>query len=127
MLADDAAVLREGPARMLVTTGVEVAAQVSPAAELLAAVKDTRPNVAVVEIRPSPRPRSSERGRPAHLRPGQEGNAMSVGRAEPAPRRLSVGGAIYAAAKTFRPRVTSTRPLCLGCQTRESRPIRARL
>ena len=31
---------------------------------------------------------------------------------------LSAAVAIYAAAKTFRPRVTSTRPPCLDCQTR---------
>jgi DNA-binding NarL/FixJ family response regulator len=53
-LADDAAVLREWLARMLVTAGVEVAAQVSTAPELLAAIKDRRLDVAVVDIRMPP-------------------------------------------------------------------------
>jgi DNA-binding NarL/FixJ family response regulator len=54
VLADDAAVLREGLARMLAGTGIEVAAQVATAAELLAAVDELRPDVAVVDIRMPP-------------------------------------------------------------------------
>src|SRR4051812_44523967 len=51
VLADDAAVLREGLARMLVAAVVEVSAQASASVELLAAVAATRPDVAVVDIR----------------------------------------------------------------------------
>jgi DNA-binding NarL/FixJ family response regulator len=53
-LADDAVVLREGLARVLAEAGVEVAAQVGSADELLAAVDELRPDVAVVDIRMPP-------------------------------------------------------------------------
>jgi len=53
-LADDAAVLREGLARVLTEAGVEVAAQVGSADELLAAIDDSPPDVAVVDIRMPP-------------------------------------------------------------------------
>jgi DNA-binding NarL/FixJ family response regulator len=53
-LADDAAVLREGLARELADTGIEVVAQVGAADELLAAVAEVRPDVAVVDIRMPP-------------------------------------------------------------------------
>jgi DNA-binding NarL/FixJ family response regulator len=53
-LADDAAVLREGLARVLADTGIEVVAQVGAADELLAAVAEVRPDVAVVDIRMPP-------------------------------------------------------------------------
>jgi DNA-binding NarL/FixJ family response regulator len=53
-LADDAALLREGLARVLTDAGVEIAAQVGTADELLAAVEELRPDVAVVDIRMPP-------------------------------------------------------------------------
>jgi DNA-binding NarL/FixJ family response regulator len=53
-LADDAAVLREGLARVLTDAGVTVEAQVGTAADLLSAVDDLRPDVAVVDIRMPP-------------------------------------------------------------------------
>jgi len=53
-LADDAAVLREGLARLLADAGIEVAAQVGNADELLAAVDELHPDVAVVDIRMPP-------------------------------------------------------------------------
>jgi DNA-binding NarL/FixJ family response regulator len=53
-LADDAAVLREGLARVLADAGVAVEAQVGTAADLLSAVDDLRPDVAVVDIRMPP-------------------------------------------------------------------------
>ncbi len=53
-LADDAALLREGLARLLVDAGVEIAAQAGNADELLAAVDELRPDVAVVDIRMPP-------------------------------------------------------------------------
>ncbi len=54
VLADDAAVLRDGLARVLAGAGVEVAAQAGTAEELLAAVDEQRPDVAVVDIRMPP-------------------------------------------------------------------------
>jgi DNA-binding NarL/FixJ family response regulator len=54
VLADDAAVLREGLARVLVGAGVEVVAQAGTAEELLDAVDELRPDVAVVDIRMPP-------------------------------------------------------------------------
>jgi len=53
-LADDAAVLREGLARVLTEAGIEVAAQVGTADELLTAVAELRPDVAIVDIRMPP-------------------------------------------------------------------------
>lgn len=53
-LADDAAVLREGLSRVLAEAGIEVTAQVSNADELLAAVDELHPDVAVVDIRMPP-------------------------------------------------------------------------
>jgi DNA-binding NarL/FixJ family response regulator len=54
ILADDAAVLREGLARVLTGAGVEVVAQAGDASELLEAVEAQRPDVAVVDIRMPP-------------------------------------------------------------------------
>jgi DNA-binding NarL/FixJ family response regulator len=54
VLADDAAVLREGLARVLTGAGVEVVAQAGDADELLEAVEAQRPDVAVVDIRMPP-------------------------------------------------------------------------
>ena len=54
MLADDAALLREGLARVLTGAGVEVLAQVGTAEDLVAAVGGLRPDVAVVDIRMPP-------------------------------------------------------------------------
>jgi DNA-binding NarL/FixJ family response regulator len=53
-LADDAVVLREGLARVLAEAGVDVAAQVGSADELLLAVDELRPDVAIVDIRMPP-------------------------------------------------------------------------
>jgi DNA-binding NarL/FixJ family response regulator len=54
VLADDAALLREGLARVLEGAGVEVAAQAGTAGELLAAVDEHEPDVAVSDIRMPP-------------------------------------------------------------------------
>jgi DNA-binding NarL/FixJ family response regulator len=54
VLADDAVVLREGLARMLTGAGVEVCAQVTTAAELLTVVRESHPDVAIVDIRMPP-------------------------------------------------------------------------
>jgi DNA-binding NarL/FixJ family response regulator len=54
VLADDAALLREGLARVLTGAGVEVLAQVGTADDLVAAVGGLHPDVAVVDIRMPP-------------------------------------------------------------------------
>jgi DNA-binding NarL/FixJ family response regulator len=53
-LADDAAVLREGLARMLADAGIDVVAQTDTAAGLLSAIETAHPDVAVVDIRMPP-------------------------------------------------------------------------
>lgn len=54
ILADDAVVIREGLARLLVERGVDVIAQAGTAAELIALVAAERPEVAVIDIRMPP-------------------------------------------------------------------------
>jgi DNA-binding NarL/FixJ family response regulator len=54
VLADDAVLIREGLARLLTDSGVDVVAQVSTATELLARVNVDRPDVAIVDIRMPP-------------------------------------------------------------------------
>ena len=54
MLSDDAALLREGLARVLTAAGVDVLAQVGTAEALVAVVGNLRPDVAVVDIRMPP-------------------------------------------------------------------------
>jgi DNA-binding NarL/FixJ family response regulator len=53
-LADDAVVLREGLARLLAESGVEVAAQVGTPEDLAVAVAEHQPDVAIVDIRMPP-------------------------------------------------------------------------
>jgi DNA-binding NarL/FixJ family response regulator len=53
-LADDATVLREGLARVLTEAGVEVAAQVGTADDLLTTIDQLHPDVAIVDIRMPP-------------------------------------------------------------------------
>ena len=54
ILADDAALVREGVARLLADHGFEVVAQLEDAEALLDAVEAHRPNVVVVDIRMPP-------------------------------------------------------------------------
>jgi DNA-binding NarL/FixJ family response regulator len=54
ILADDAAVIRQGVGRMLSDHGFEVIAQASDAAELMAQVARQQPDVAIVDIRMPP-------------------------------------------------------------------------
>jgi DNA-binding NarL/FixJ family response regulator len=54
VLADDAVILREGLARLLVEAGFEVVGQASDADELLEQIEATRPDVAIVDIRMPP-------------------------------------------------------------------------
>jgi len=54
VIADDAALIREGLARVLDERGLEVVGQVGDADSLLARVRDLRPDVALVDIRMPP-------------------------------------------------------------------------
>jgi DNA-binding NarL/FixJ family response regulator len=54
VLADDSVLLREGMTRLLTEVGFEVAAQVGDPESLLAAVREHRPDVALVDIRMPP-------------------------------------------------------------------------
>ena len=54
VLADDAVLLREGIARLLVEEGFDVVGQVSDGKGLLAEVESKRPDVVVVDIRMPP-------------------------------------------------------------------------
>ena len=54
VLADDSVLLREGLARLLTEAGFEVTAQAGDADELLRAVEETSPDVAIVDIRMPP-------------------------------------------------------------------------
>lgn len=54
VLADDAAVIRDGLARVLAGADIDVVAQAGTADELLRAVDELRPDVAIVDIRMPP-------------------------------------------------------------------------
>jgi DNA-binding NarL/FixJ family response regulator len=54
VIAEDSVLLREGLARMLTDSGFDVAAQVGDATELHRAVKRTKPDVVVVDVRMPP-------------------------------------------------------------------------
>lgn len=54
VLADDSALLREGLSRLLEEAGVQVCAKVADADALLVAVKECRPDVAIIDIRMPP-------------------------------------------------------------------------
>ena len=54
VVADDAVILREGLARLLVEAGFEIAGLAGDADELLALVEQSRPDVAIVDIRMPP-------------------------------------------------------------------------
>jgi serine/threonine-protein kinase len=54
VIADDAALIREGVAHLLADAGFEVVSQVGNGDALLASVRDQRPDVALVDIRMPP-------------------------------------------------------------------------
>ena len=54
VIADDAALVREGVARLLADAGLDVVGQASEAAALMLLVRDRRPDVAIVDIRMPP-------------------------------------------------------------------------
>ncbi len=72
VIAEDAALLREGLTRLLTDRGHEVVAAVGDAPALLAAVRDHRPDIAVVDVRMPPDHRD-DGVRAAHeLRSGED-------------------------------------------------------
>ncbi|BDZ55619.1 response regulator [Agromyces marinus] len=75
-IADDAMLLREGIAKVLEEGGVEVVASVGTADELLAAIPDLRPDVAVLDIRMPPTHR--DEGIVALERIRQNGDELGV-------------------------------------------------
>jgi DNA-binding NarL/FixJ family response regulator len=54
VIADDSVLLREGIGRLLAEGGIEVVAGVGDAAELLVAVQDHKPDLAIVDVRMPP-------------------------------------------------------------------------
>ena len=54
VIADDAALIREGVASLLTESGLEVVEQVADAEALLVSVRDRRPDVALVDVRMPP-------------------------------------------------------------------------
>jgi DNA-binding NarL/FixJ family response regulator len=54
VIADDAALIREGIAAMLASSGIDVIDQVADGTALLARVREYRPDVAIVDIRMPP-------------------------------------------------------------------------
>jgi DNA-binding NarL/FixJ family response regulator len=54
VVADDSLLLREGMVRLLVEAGFDVVAQAGDAGSLLAAIREQRPDVAIVDIRMPP-------------------------------------------------------------------------
>jgi DNA-binding NarL/FixJ family response regulator len=54
VIADDSLLLREGIARLLVEAGFDVVAQVGEPEALLAAIRDHKPDVAMIDIRMPP-------------------------------------------------------------------------
>ena len=54
VVADDAPLVREGVARLLIEQGIDVVDQVGDAEALLTSVRDLRPDVALVDIRMPP-------------------------------------------------------------------------
>jgi DNA-binding NarL/FixJ family response regulator len=54
VIADDAAIVREGLSRLLAANGLEIVGEASDAARLLALVREHRPDVAIVDIRMPP-------------------------------------------------------------------------
>jgi serine/threonine-protein kinase len=54
VVADDAPLIREGVARLLMENGVDVVDQVGDAGALLTSVRDEQPDVALVDIRMPP-------------------------------------------------------------------------
>jgi DNA-binding NarL/FixJ family response regulator len=77
VLADDSLLLREGIARLVTVAGFEVVAQVGGADELLAAVREHRPDLAIVDIRMPPT-HTNEGLRAAEAIRAEHGTAVGI-------------------------------------------------
>lgn len=77
VLADDSLLLREGLARLLVEAGFDVVGQAGTGEELLAAVRQHRPDVAIVDIRMPPT-NTDEGLRAAEAIRAEHGRAVGV-------------------------------------------------
>ncbi len=77
VLADDSLLLREGIARLLAEAGFEVVGQAGDAPDLLTAVRELRPDVAIVDIRMPPT-HTDEGLRAAEAIRAEHGSAVGV-------------------------------------------------
>jgi DNA-binding NarL/FixJ family response regulator len=77
VLADDSVLLREGIARLLAEAGFDVVAQAGDAPGLLTAVREQRPDVAVIDIRMPPT-HTDEGLRAAEAIRAEHGTAIGV-------------------------------------------------
>jgi DNA-binding NarL/FixJ family response regulator len=77
VLADDSVLVREGVARLLADAGFDVVAQVAEPDALLRAVRDLRPDVAVVDI-PMPPTNTDEGLRAAQAIRAEHGTAVGI-------------------------------------------------
>jgi len=77
VLADDSVLLREGMSRLLAETGFEVVAQAANAEQLLSAVDEHRPDVAITDIRMPPT-HTDEGLRAAEAIRAEHGSAIGV-------------------------------------------------
>lgn len=78
VIADDAALIREGVALLLADHGVEVAAQLADADALMASVGDHHPDVALVDIRMPPTHTDEGLRAAAQIRAEHPGTAVLV-------------------------------------------------
>jgi DNA-binding NarL/FixJ family response regulator len=77
VLADDSLLLREGISRLLVEAGFEVVAQAASGEELLSAVREQRPDVAIVDIRMPPTHTDEGLRAAEHIR-AEHGTAVGI-------------------------------------------------
>jgi DNA-binding NarL/FixJ family response regulator len=77
VIADDSLLLREGIARLLVEAGFDVVGQASGPDELLTAVREQRPDVAIIDIRMPPT-HTDEGLRAAEAIRAEHGDAVGI-------------------------------------------------
>ena len=77
VLADDSVLLREGMSRLLVESGFEVVAQAANAEQLMSAVDEHRPDVAITDIRMPPT-HTDEGLRAAEAIRAEHGSAIGI-------------------------------------------------
>jgi serine/threonine-protein kinase len=77
VIADDSVLLREGMARLLTEAGIEVVGQAGDAVGLLAAIREQKPDVAIVDIRMPPT-QTDEGLRAAEAIRAEHGTAVGI-------------------------------------------------